>query len=55
MGELQNNIETPENKLKRYRACLIEFDQLNYDDLYIRQIRNDVISLERKIEEAKKT
>jgi hypothetical protein len=53
MDELQNNIGTPENKLKRYRACLNEFDQLNYDDPFIRQIRNEVISLERKIEEAK--
>ncbi|RTR37335.1 hypothetical protein EKG38_19225 [Shewanella canadensis] len=38
---------SPESKLKRYQACLQEFDRLNYDDPFIRQIRNEVVSLEK--------
>jgi len=40
---------SPESKLKRYQACLQEFDRLNYDDPFIRQIRNEVVSLEKKL------
>lgn len=40
---------SPESKLKRYQACLQEFDRLNYDDPFIRQIRNEVVSLEKRL------
>ena len=44
--EILNLIGTPENRLKRYRACLNEFDRLNYDDHFIKQIRLEIVQLE---------
>ncbi|QYJ86268.1 hypothetical protein K0I73_00340 [Shewanella mesophila] len=37
---------TPEQKLARYRACLFEFEQLNYEDAFIQQVKRDVKQLE---------
>ncbi len=42
-------VGSEESKLRRYQACLQEFERLNYDDPFIRQIRNEVVSLERKL------
>ncbi|GGI87076.1 hypothetical protein GCM10007978_26030 [Shewanella hanedai] len=53
IDELLGNIGTPEHRLKRYQACLNEFDQLNYDDPFIRQIRAEMIILEKKIQDPK--
>ncbi|NRD74598.1 hypothetical protein HQQ94_15400 [Shewanella sp. VB17] len=49
MDELLNNLGAPEDKIKRYQACVNEFDQLNFDDVYIRKIRNELISLEKNM------
>ncbi|ACA89052.1 hypothetical protein [Shewanella woodyi] len=53
IDELLGNIGTPESKLRRYQACLNEFDRLNYDDPFIRQIREEATRLEQKIKESK--
>lgn len=47
--EILNLVGTPESKLKRYRACLNEFDRLNYEDPFIKQIRVEVAHLEEQI------
>ncbi len=44
--ELMDNTLTPEQKLARYRACLFEFEQLNYEDAFIQQVKRDVQRLE---------
>ena len=36
-----------EIKLQMYRACLAEFEQLNYNDIYVKQIRDEVAILEK--------
>ncbi|MEC4726254.1 hypothetical protein HWQ46_11900 [Shewanella sp. D64] len=53
IDELLGNIGTPEYRLKRYQACLNEFEKLNYDDPFIRQIRAEVSLLEKIIKETK--
>lgn len=53
IDELLGNIGTPEQRLKRYQACLNEFEQLNYDDPFIRQIRAEVFLLQKTIKETK--
>ncbi|GIU25229.1 hypothetical protein L2719_10670 [Shewanella schlegeliana] len=37
---------TPEAQLARYQACLIEFEQLQYSDKYILQIKQDIKKLQ---------
>ncbi|BAJ04227.1 hypothetical protein [Shewanella violacea] len=47
--EILDLVGTPENKLRRYRACLREFDRLQYDDPFIKQIRNEIVHLEAQV------
>lgn len=42
-------VSTPENKIRRYRACLNEFDRLQYDDPFIKQIRLELVHLEKQV------
>ncbi|MDR8525738.1 MULTISPECIES: hypothetical protein [Shewanella] len=41
--------ETPEKQLARYRACLNAFEQMQYSDNYILQIKEDISKLEKLI------
>ncbi|GIU17138.1 hypothetical protein TUM4644_02040 [Shewanella colwelliana] len=47
--EIMDLTATPEHKLQRYRACLHEFERLNYEDPFIRQIRTEVARLEQEL------
>ena len=47
MEDLISNLGTPAEKLKKYQACVNEFDQLKFDDVYVRQIRDELASLEK--------
>lgn len=44
--ELMESKLTLEQKLTRYRACLFEFEQLNYEDTFTQQVKRDVKQLE---------
>ncbi|MCK8045075.1 hypothetical protein MSG37_09270 [Shewanella sp. 1CM18E] len=37
---------TPEGQLARYRACLKAFEQMQYTDNYVLQIKEDIKKLE---------
>ncbi len=41
---------TPEAQLARYQACLVEFEQLQYTDDYVLQIKEDIKKLQCLIE-----
>jgi hypothetical protein len=43
--------ETLETRLKRYQACLSEFEQLQYTDPYILQVKEDISQLKAMIAE----
>ena len=47
--EILDLVGSPENRLKRYRACLNEFDRLQYDDHFIKQIRLEIVHLEEQV------
>ncbi|AQS40574.1 hypothetical protein Sps_05511 [Shewanella psychrophila] len=47
--EILDLVGSPENRLKRYRACVNEFDRLQYDDPFIKQIRLEIIHLEEQV------
>ncbi|SQH74417.1 conserved protein of unknown function [Shewanella benthica] len=47
--EILDLVGSPENRLKRYRACLNEFDRLQYDDPFIKQIRLEIVHLEEQV------
>ncbi|MCL1056427.1 hypothetical protein CXF83_02340 [Shewanella sp. Choline-02u-19] len=49
MDELTEFQESLETRLKRYKACLYEFDKMRYTDTYIVQIREDIVRLEHLI------
>jgi len=50
MEDLISNIGTPADRRKKYQACVNEFDQLKFDDVYVRQIRDELASLEKNLE-----
>ncbi|GIU14345.1 MULTISPECIES: hypothetical protein [unclassified Shewanella] len=37
---------TPEAQLTRYQACLVEFEQLQYTDEYVLQVKEDIKKLQ---------
>lgn len=49
MDELAEFQEPLETRLTRYKACLHEFETLQYTDTYIVQIREDIVRLEQQI------
>ncbi|QQX80411.1 hypothetical protein JK628_00570 [Shewanella sp. KX20019] len=49
MDELTEFQESLETRLERYKACLYEFEKMQYTDTYILQIREDIVRLERMI------
>ncbi|MCL1095364.1 hypothetical protein [Shewanella kaireitica] len=49
MDELTEFQEPLETRLKRYKACLYEFEKMQYTDTYIVQIREDIAKLEQQI------
>ncbi|WOT05324.1 hypothetical protein [Shewanella youngdeokensis] len=49
MDEIPQRPETPQARLKRYKACLDEFEQMQYSDAFTEQIKEDIAKLEREI------
>ena len=47
--EILDLVGSPENRLKRYLSCLNEFERLQYDDPFIKQIRLEVAHLEEQV------
>ncbi|WP_157577497.1 MULTISPECIES: hypothetical protein [Shewanella] len=49
MDELFDIADGPEQRLARYQACLQEFERLNHEDNYVKQIRQEIQYLQRAI------
>ncbi|MCG9748596.1 hypothetical protein [Shewanella sp. Isolate8] len=49
LEELMDKPLCKEEKLRRYRQCLREFELLGYQDLFIEQIRQEARQLEQKL------
>ena len=49
MDELMEFDEPLETRLERYKACLYEFEKMQYSDSYTAQIKEDITRLELQI------